>query len=148
MTNLPPITPRVFSGMQPTGDLHLGNYLGAMVQWIKLQDTHECIYCVVDLHAITQGREVWGGPAELANATRVVTAAYMACGVDAERSIIFNQSRVAEHAELAWVFNCIARLGWLNRMTQFKEKAGKNRETGVGRSVRLSDPDGSRHPGL
>ena len=71
MTNLPPITPRVFSGMQPTGDLHLGNYLGAMVQWIKLQDTHECIYCVVDLHAITQGREVWGGPAELANATRV-----------------------------------------------------------------------------
>ena len=128
MTNLPPITPRVFSGMQPTGDLHLGNYLGAMVQWIKLQDTHECIYCVVDLHAITQGREVWGGPAELAKATRVVTAAYMACGVDAERSIIFNQSRVPEHAELAWVFNCIARLGWLNRMTQFKEKAGKDRE--------------------
>ena len=114
--------------MQPTGDLHLGNYLGAMVQWIKLQDTHECIYCVVDLHAITQGREVWGGPAELANATRVVTAAYMACGVDAERSIIFNQSRVAEHSELAWVFNCVARLGWLNRMTQFKEKAGKDRE--------------------
>ncbi len=116
--------PRVFSGMQPTGALHLGNYLGAMVQWLKLQDTYECIYCVVDLHAIT----VWQDPAELRAATRTVTAAYLASGLDPRRSIIFNQSQVSEHAELAWVFNCVARLGWLNRMTQFKEKAGKNRE--------------------
>ena len=118
------ITPRVFSGMQPTGSLHLGNYLGAMLQWIKLQETHECIYCVVDLHAIT----VWQDPEELRNAIRQVTAAYIACGLDAKKSIIFNQSQVSEHAELAWVFNCVARLGWLNRMTQFKEKAGKDRE--------------------
>ncbi|MGI9422289.1 MAG: tryptophan--tRNA ligase [Hyphomicrobiaceae bacterium] len=128
MTKLPAITPRVFSGMQPTGALHLGNYLGAMVQWIKLQETHECIYCVVDMHAITQARAVWGGPAELGQATRLVTAAYLACGLDAKKSIIFNQSQVPPHAELAWVFNCVARLGWLNRMTQFKEKAGKDRE--------------------
>lgn len=120
--------PRVFSGMQPTGALHLGNYLGAMVQWLKLQDHYECIYCVVDLHAITQDRDVWGGPEGLREATRTVTAAYLASGLDPKRSIIFNQSQVAEHAELAWVFNCVARLGWLNRMTQFKEKAGKNRE--------------------
>ena len=124
MTDLPPITPRVFSGMQPTGALHLGNYLGAMVQWIKMQETHECIYCIVDLHAIT----VWQDPAELRESIRTVTAAYLACGLDAKRSIIFNQSQVAAHAELAWVFNCIARMGWLNRMTQFKEKAGKDRE--------------------
>ncbi|MGI9524811.1 MAG: tryptophan--tRNA ligase [Hyphomicrobiaceae bacterium] len=128
MTKLPAVSPLVFSGMQPTGALHLGNYLGAMVQWIKLQQTHKCIYCVVDLHAITQARSVWGGPAELAKSTRLVTAAYIACGVDPTASIIFNQSRVTEHTELAWVFNCVARLGWLNRMTQFKEKAGKDRE--------------------
>ncbi|MGJ0557692.1 tryptophan--tRNA ligase [Methylocystis sp.] len=115
---------RVFSGMQPTGSLHLGNYLGAMLQWIKLQETHECIYCVVDLHAIT----VWQDPGELKDAIRKVTAAYIACGLDPQRSILFNQSQVSEHAELAWVFNCVARLGWLNRMTQFKEKAGKDRE--------------------
>jgi tryptophanyl-tRNA synthetase len=118
------ITPRVFSGMQPTGSLHLGNYLGAMLQWIKLQETQECIYCVVDMHAIT----IWQDPDELRSAIRQVTAAYLACGLDAKRSIIFNQSQVSEHAELAWVFNCVARLGWLNRMTQFKEKAGKDRE--------------------
>ena len=118
------ITPRVFSGMQPTSSLHLGNYLGAMLQWIKLQDTHECIYCVVDMHAIT----VWQDPKELRNATRLVTAAYIACGLDPKKTIIFNQSQVHQHAELAWVFNCVARLGWLNRMTQFKEKAGKDRE--------------------
>ncbi|MCL4765586.1 MAG: tryptophan--tRNA ligase [Hyphomicrobiaceae bacterium] len=122
------ITPRVFSGMQPTGSLHLGNYLGAMLQWIKLQETHECIYCVVDMHAITQSIDVWGGPDELTRAIRMVTAAYLACGLDPKKSIIFNQSQVHEHAELAWVFNCVARLGWLNRMTQFKEKAGKDRE--------------------
>jgi tryptophanyl-tRNA synthetase len=119
---------RVFSGMQPTGALHLGNYLGAMVQWIKMQETHDCIYCVVDLHAITQGREVWGGPEELQASIRTVAAAYLACGLDPKKSIIFNQSQVAAHGELAWIFNCVARLGWLNRMTQFKEKAGKDRE--------------------
>jgi tryptophanyl-tRNA synthetase len=121
-------SPRVFSGMQPTGNLHLGNYLGAMLNWIRMQETHEAIYCVVDLHAITQAREVWGGPAALRKATRDVTAAYIACGLDPKKSIIFNQSQVAEHAELAWIFNCVARLGWLDRMTQFKEKAGKDKE--------------------
>jgi tryptophanyl-tRNA synthetase len=110
--------------MQPTGTLHLGNYLGAMVQWIEMQKTHECIYCVVDLHAIT----VWQDPKELKNAIRQVTAAYIASGLDPKKSILFNQSQVAAHAELAWIFNCVARLGWLNRMTQFKEKAGKDRE--------------------
>ncbi|WP_409561669.1 tryptophan--tRNA ligase [Hyphomicrobium sp. B1] len=118
------ITPRVFSGMQPTGSLHLGNYLGAMVNWIKMQDTHECIYCVVDLHAITVAQD----PAELRTAIRQVTAAYIAAGLDPKKSILFNQSQVSAHAELAWIFNCVARLGWLNRMTQFKEKAGKDRE--------------------
>src|SRR6478736_1634214 len=116
--------PRVFSGMQPTGNLHLGNYLGAMLNWIHMQDTHECIYCVVDMHAIT----VWQDPAELPRNTREVTAAFIACGIDPKKNIVFNQSQVAEHAELAWVFNCVARLGWLNRMTQFKEKASKDRE--------------------
>ena len=116
--------PRVFSGMQPTGTLHLGNYLGAMLNWIRMQDTHECIYCVVDLHAIT----VWQEPRELRKAILDVTAAYLACGLDPRKSIIFNQSQVAEHAELAWVLNCVARVGWLNRMTQFKEKAGKDKE--------------------
>jgi len=117
-------TPRVFSGMQPTHTLHLGNYLGAMVNWIRMQETHECIYCVVDLHAIT----IFQNPKELTGNIREVTAAYIACGLDPKRSIIFNQSQVAEHAELAWVLNCVARMGWLNRMTQFKEKAGKDKE--------------------
>ncbi|MBU6378890.1 MAG: tryptophan--tRNA ligase [Gammaproteobacteria bacterium] len=116
--------PRVFSGMQPTGNLHLGNYLGALVRWVEMQSSHECIYCIVDLHAIT----VWQDPAELRQSIRDVTAAYIAAGLDPKRSILFNQSQVAEHAELAWVFNCVARLGWLNKMTQFKEKAGKDRE--------------------
>jgi tryptophanyl-tRNA synthetase len=115
---------RVFSGMQPTHALHLGNYLGAMVNWIAMQERRSCIYCVVDLHAIT----IFQDPKDLVANTRGVTAAYLACGLDPQRSIIFNQSRVHEHAELAWVFNCVARLGWLNRMTQFKEKAGKDRE--------------------
>lgn len=118
------ITPRVFSGMQPTGSLHLGNYLGAMVNWIKMQETHECIYCVVDLHAIT----VFQDPKELRNSIRLVTAAYIAAGLDPKKSILFNQSQVSEHSELAWIFNCVARLGWLDRMTQFKEKAGKDKE--------------------
>ncbi|HJU30819.1 MAG TPA: tryptophan--tRNA ligase [Hyphomicrobiaceae bacterium] len=116
--------PRVFSGMQPTGNLHLGNYLGAMVRWVEMQQSHECIYCVVDMHAIT----MWQDPTELKSAIRSVAAAYMAAGLDPKKCILFNQSQVHEHAELAWIFNCVARLGWLNRMTQFKEKAGKDRE--------------------
>mgnify|MGYP000955721835 FL=1 len=117
-------TQRVFSGMQPTHTLHLGNYLGALVRWVEMQSTHECIYCVVDMHAITIAHD----PVDLTRSIREVTAAYIAAGVDPKRSILFNQSQVAEHAELTWVFNCVARLGWLNRMTQFKEKAGKDRE--------------------
>ena len=116
--------PRVFSGMQPTGSLHLGNYLGALQRWVEMQNTHECIYCIVDMHAIT----VWQNPAELRQAIRDVTAAYIAAGLDTKKSIIFNQSQVPVHAELGWVFNCVARLGWLDRMTQFKEKAGKDKE--------------------
>ncbi|MGN6284954.1 MAG: tryptophan--tRNA ligase [Afipia sp.] len=115
---------RVFSGVQPTGNLHLGNYLGAIVNFVKLQDTHNCIYCVVDMHAIT----VWQDPKELTRTIREVTAAFIASGIDPKKHIVFNQSQVSAHAELAWVFNCVARLGWLNRMTQFKEKAGKDRE--------------------
>src|SRR6187399_3375461 len=115
---------RVFSGVQPTGNLHLGNYLGAIVKFVALQSTHDCIYCVVDLHAIT----AWQDPVELKHSIREVTAAFIASGIDPKRHIVFNQSQVAEHAELAWIFNCVARLGWLNRMTQFKEKAGKDRE--------------------
>ena len=114
----------IFSGVQPTGNLHLGNYLGAIKRFVELQDRFDCIYCVVDLHAIT----VWQDPSELPRAIREVTAAFLACGIDPKKNIVFNQSQVAEHAELAWIFNCVARLGWLNRMTQFKEKAGKDRE--------------------
>src|ERR1700737_3610276 len=119
---------RVFSGVQPTGNLHLGNYLGAIVNFVKLQETHNCLYCVVDMHALTQPVEVWGGPAELARNTREVTAAFIASGIDPKKHIVFNQSQVSGHAELTWIFNCVARIGWLNRMTQFKEKAGKDRE--------------------
>ena len=115
---------RIFSGVQPTGNLHLGNYLGAIRNFVALQHDYDSIYCVVDLHAIT----VWQDPAALATNTREVTAAYLAAGIDPDNCIIFNQSRVPAHAELAWIFNCVARLGWLNRMTQFKEKAGKHRE--------------------
>ena len=116
--------PRVFSGVQPSGQLTLGNYLGAIRNFVPLQDTHDCIYCMVDLHAITQ----WQDPADLANATRHVAAAFMAAGVDPAKSTLFNQSLVPEHTQLGWVFNCVARIGWLNRMTQFKEKAGKDQE--------------------
>jgi tryptophanyl-tRNA synthetase len=115
---------RVFSGVQPTGNLHLGNYLGAIRKFVALQDSHDCIYCVVDMHAIT----VWQEPDQLVNNIREVTAAFIAAGIDPARHIVFNQSQIAEHAELAWVFNCVARMGWLSRMTQFKEKAGKDRE--------------------
>ena len=115
---------RIFSGVQPTGNLHLGNYLGAIRNWVRLQADYDCIFCVVDLHAITQ----WQEPAELIANTREVTAGMLAAGIDPQRCILFNQSQVAAHAELAWIFNCVARIGWLNRMTQFKEKAGKHRE--------------------
>ena len=115
---------RIFSGVQPTGNLHLGNYLGAIRNWARLQHEYECLYCVVDLHAITVPQD----PAELAANTREVCAGLIAAGIDPEANILFNQSQVAEHAELAWIFNCVARLGWLNRMTQFKEKAGKQRD--------------------
>ena len=115
---------RIFSGVQPTGNLHLGNYLGAIKNWIALQDDFECIYCVVDLHAITVPQD----PSVLRRSICEVAACLIASGINPEKSILFNQSRVPQHAELAWIFNCVARLGWLNRMTQFKEKAGKNRE--------------------
>ena len=115
---------RIFSGVQPTGNLHLGNYLGAIRNWARLQVNFECIYCLVDLHAITSPQ----APADLLTSTREATAGLLAAGIDPTQSIIFNQSQVSAHAELAWIFNCVARIGWLNRMTQFKEKAGKNRD--------------------
>lgn len=115
---------RIFSGIQPTGNLHLGNYIGAIRNWVAMQQDYECLFCVVDLHAIT----VWQDPEALRRATREVAAGMIASGIDAEANILFAQSHVSGHAELAWVFNCVARLGWLNRMTQFKDKAGKNRE--------------------
>ena len=115
---------RIFSGIQPSGVPTLGNYLGAMRNWVPLQDTHDCIYCVVDLHAITQ----WQEPAQLATQSREMAASLLACGIDPSRSILFLQSQVAAHVRLAWVFECVARLGWLNRMTQFKDKAGRNTE--------------------
>lgn len=115
----------VFSGVQPTGNLHLGNYLGAIRRFVAMQESHDCIYCVVDLHALTAARQ---DPTQLRHQIREVTAAFIAAGIDPKRHIVFNQSQVAEHAELAWIFNCVARMGWLNRMTQFKDKAGKDRE--------------------
>ena len=115
---------RVFSGVQPTGNLHLGNYLGAIKNFVLLQNDHECIYCVVDMHAITVKQD----PKILKSNILEVAAAFVASGINPEKSVIFVQSQVSAHAELAWIFNCVARLGWLNRMTQFKEKAGKNRE--------------------
>jgi tryptophanyl-tRNA synthetase len=115
---------RIFSGVQPTGNLHLGNYLGAIRNWVTLQEHYECIYCIVDMHAITVPQD----PKELRAHSREVTAAYLACGIDPKRSTIFVQSAVPGHAQLAWVFNCVTPLGWLNRMTQFKDKAGKHRD--------------------
>ncbi|MCP5432936.1 MAG: tryptophan--tRNA ligase [Alphaproteobacteria bacterium] len=115
---------RVLSGMQATGNLHLGNYLGALKRFVPLADEFETLYCIVDLHAITE----WQEPRTLAANTRAVAAAYIAAGLDPERSIIFNQSQVPAHAELAWILSCVARIGWMNRMTQFKDKAGKDRE--------------------
>lgn len=120
----PKVDEKVFSGIQPSGVLHLGNYLGAIRNWVGLQKDYDCLFCLVDLHAITAFQD----PKELANNTREMTAGLLAAGLDAEHCVIFNQSQVSGHAELAWVLNCVARLGWLNRMTQFKDKAGKNRE--------------------
>ncbi len=119
-------TPRIFSGIKPSGGLTLGNYLGALKRFVEKQDegVMETIYCIVDLHAIT----VWQDPADLTRATRELTAGFIASGIDPEKSILFNQSQVSAHAELGWIFNCVARMGWMNRMTQFKEKSGKNAE--------------------
>ena len=122
----PAFTPRVFSGIQPSGGLTLGNYLGAMKRFVQMQDAgqFETIYCMVDLHAIT----VWQDPAALTTNTRELAAFFMAAGIDPEKSILFNQARVPEHAQLGWIFNCVARMGWMKRMTQWKDKAGKNAE--------------------
>ncbi|MEM7243513.1 MAG: tryptophan--tRNA ligase [Pseudomonadota bacterium] len=118
-------SPRVFSGIQPSGNLTLGNYLGAVKRFVEMQNSGiETLYCMVDLHAIT----VWQDPADLRQNTRELAAAFIACGLDPKKSILFNQSQVHQHAELGWLFNCVTRLGWMNRMTQFKDKAGKNAE--------------------
>ena len=118
---------RIFSGVQPSGNLHIGNYLGAIKNWVSLQKSFECIFCIVDLHALT----VKQNPKELPKNTLEVTAAYIASGIDPEKTLIFNQSAVPVHAELTWILSCITPLGWLNRMTQFKEKAGKKKESAV-----------------
>ncbi len=115
---------RIFSGIQPTGNLHIGNYLGAIKNWIKLQEEDDCIYSIVDLHAMTVPNNLL----DIKNSTLEVAAAVIASGIDPKKSILFNQSNVPQHTELAWIFNCIARIGWLNRMTQFKEKAGKKKD--------------------
>lgn len=119
--------PLVLSGMQPTNTLHLGNYLGALKNWVRMQNEMPCLFCVVDMHAITTDA-AYGKPEELTRATREVAAAYIAAGVDPARTPVFNQGQVPEHAELSWIFNCVARLGWMDRMTQFKEKSGKHKE--------------------
>ena len=115
---------RILSGVQPSGDLHLGNYLGAIKNFVSLQHEYECFFCVVDLHAIT----VWQDPQKLAQKTREVIAAFIASGIDPKKNILFSQSQVPQHTQLAWIFSCVARMGWLNRMTQFKDKAGKDKE--------------------
>ncbi len=134
---------RIFSGVQPTGNLHLGNYLGAIRNWGALQDDYECIFCIVDLHALTLPQD----PDELRASTREVTAAYIAAGIDPERCIIFNQSMVPAHAEQAWLLACLTPLGWLNRRTQIKEKAGKQREM-AGLGLYAYPVLGCRHPRL
>ena len=115
---------RIFSGVQPSGDLHIGNYLGAIKNFVSLQKKYECFFCVVDLHAIT----VWQDPQQLADKTREVIAAFIASGIDSDKNVLFSQSQVPQHAQLAWIFSCVARMGWLDRMTQFKDKAGKDKE--------------------
>ena len=136
--------PRVFSGVQPTGNLHLGNYLGAISRFVPLQDEMPTIYCVVDMHAITVKHD----PAALTVATREVTAAYLAAGIDPKKAIIFNQSQVREHAELAWIFNCIARMGLAEPHDPVQGEGGQEPGERVRRAVRLSDADGGRHPCL
>ncbi|KQS81603.1 tryptophan--tRNA ligase [Rhizobium sp. Leaf384] len=121
MSNFPPL---VFSGVQPTGNLHLGNYLGAIRKFVALQENNDCIYCVVDLHSLTAQLVHEDLPGQI----RSIAAAFIASGIDPKAHIVFNQSAVPQHAELAWIFNCVARIGWMNRMTQFKDKAGKDRE--------------------
>jgi len=116
---------RILSGIQPTGKLHIGNYLGALKNWVRLQAEYDCIFCIVDLHAITVPQD----PAALRQSTREVAATYIAAGIDAEKATIFNQSMVSAHAELGWILTCLTPLGWLNRMTQFKDKAGKNKDS-------------------
>ena len=115
---------KIFSGVQPSGNLHLGNYLGAIKNFVDLQKNFECVYCIVDLHAITNRQN----PEELNLNIFETLAGFIASGLDPKKNIIFNQASVAEHSELAWIFNCVARIGWMNRMTQFKEKAGANKE--------------------
>src|SRR3972149_9909066 len=115
---------RIFAGVPPAGNRHLANSLGAIRNWVKLQADYDCLYCIVDMHAIP----VWQDPAQLRQQTREIAAAFLAAGVDAGASIVFNQSQVRAHAQLAWILNCVARLGWLTRMTPFQEKAGKDRE--------------------
>ena len=117
---------KIFSGVQPTGNLHLGNYLGAIKNFVELNndENNDCVFCVVDLHAITVKQD----PTELRNNIRETVATFIACGIDSKKSIIFNQSSVPAHSEAAWLLSCVARMGWLNRMTQFKEKAGKDKE--------------------
>ena len=124
MNEQPSHTPRVFSGVQPTGNLHLGNYLGAIRRFVDLQHEMPSLFCIVDLHAVTVPQD----PGQLRAQTREIAAAYLAAGIDPDAAIVFHQSAVPEHAELAWLFQCVARLGWLNRMTQFKDKAGKDKE--------------------
>ena len=127
MTEAPKHKQLVLSGMQPTNTLHLGNYLGALKNWVRMQNEMACLFCVVDMHALTDDAG-YRKPTEVTHSTREVTAAYIAAGIDPARSPIFNQSRVHQHAELAWILNCVARIGWLDRMTQFKEKSGKHKE--------------------
>ena len=127
MTDAPKHKPLVLSGMQPTNTLHLGNYLGALKNWVRMQNEMACLFCVVDMHALTDDAG-YRKPAEVTHSSREVAAAYIAAGIDPARSPIFNQSRVHQHAELAWILNCVARVGWLDRMTQFKEKSGKHKE--------------------
>ena len=118
------IQKRVLSGVQPTGEVHIGNWLGAIQNWVQLQETHQTFVCVVDLHAITVAQD----PKKLKDNIYETVATFIASGIDPDKSIIFNQSKVSAHSETAWILSCVARMGWLNRMTQFKEKAGKDKE--------------------
>ncbi len=139
-----PTKKRVFSGVQPTGNIHLGNYLGAIRNWVGSQANYDNIFCIVDLHAITLPID----PKELHINTRKLAALYLACGLDTRYCKLFVQSHVHEHAEMSWILNCFTPMGWLNRMTQFKSKAGDDMEFGRRRTLLLPCPDGLRHPAL